>query len=121
MIALWIATALLAVVYVGAGLLKTITPYEKLYVRDNFAWARDFTPRSIRALGIAELVGVIGLILPASTGIVPWLTPVSAIAFVFVQIGAIGVHVKHGERKGLPTNIVLLILGALVTVGWILV
>ena len=75
-IALWIAQILLALAFGAAGITKVMQPIEKLVT--NMGWVKDVAPRTVRLIGILEMLGAIGLILPAVTGIWPWLTPVAA-------------------------------------------
>ena len=74
-IALWTIQILLAAFFVMAGLMKVLQPKEKL--AEQMAWVEDFSQRQIRVIGTLELLGGIGLILPAVTGILPWLTPLA--------------------------------------------
>lgn len=108
LIAYWIIAGLLAVLYVYSGGVKTFRSKEAL--RPMMGWV-DSTPTVVlRAIGIVEVLGAIGLILPPLTGIAPWLALVAAVGFVLVQIGAIIVHLARGEAKVLGFNAVLLIL-----------
>jgi hypothetical protein len=63
------------------------------------AWV-DSTPMpAVRAIGLVEVLGAIGLILPPLTGVAPWLALAAAIGFVVLQIGATAVHLSLGERR----------------------
>ncbi|AOW94234.1 DoxX family protein [Rhodococcus sp. WMMA185] len=114
---MWVVAVVLAVVYLAAGLMKVAVPYKKLTENPNMGWAKDFSPSSIRALGTAELLGAIGLILPQATGIAEVLTPLAAVGLAIVQVGAIVFHVRRKELQVLPVNIVLLLLAVFVAVG----
>ena len=83
-IAVWVVQVVLALVYLGAGLTKATQPKEKL--QEKMAWAEDFSPGTIRFIGVVEALGAIGLILPAVTGILPWLTPLAATGLAVVQL-----------------------------------
>jgi uncharacterized membrane protein YphA (DoxX/SURF4 family) len=112
---LWILQIVLAAAFGMAGLLKLTRPKEKL--ADNMAWVEDFSPGVIRFIGGAELLGALGLILPAVTGIATVLTPLAATGLVIVMIGAVAAHVR---RKELPLAVlpaVLLVLAAIVAWG----
>ena len=111
-IAVWVVQVVLALVYLGAGLTKATQPKEKL--QEKMAWAEDFSPGTIRFIGVVEALGAIGLILPAVTGILPWLTPLAATGLAVVQLLAIRVHLRRGETQVLPANIGLLLLAAFV-------
>jgi uncharacterized membrane protein YphA (DoxX/SURF4 family) len=114
-IALWILQILLALIYVSAGVLKTFAvPRAKA----QFPWAKKHSDNFVRFVGISELLGAIGMILPMLTGILTWLTPVAAIGLVLVQILAIFTeHLPEKEYKSIPINVVLIVLAAFVAYG----
>jgi hypothetical protein len=90
---------------------------EQLVASGNFDWMKDSSDAGVKAVGLVEIFGAIGLILPWLTGIVPILTPIAAIGLVVVQIGALRVHLSRQERLPLPANVLLLLLAAFVAVG----
>jgi uncharacterized membrane protein YphA (DoxX/SURF4 family) len=114
-IALWIAQILLALVFGAAGITKVMQPIEKLVT--NMGWVKDVAPRTVRLIGILEILGAIGLILPAVTGIWPWLTPVAAAGLVLTMVGAMITNGRRGEFSKIGVNIVLLALAAFVVYG----
>lgn len=97
LIALWILNAFLALAFIGAGAMKLLTPTSKLGAQERMAWTDDFSATAITLIGLAEVVGGIGLILPLLTGIAPILTPIAATALAIIMIGAIVVHVRRKE------------------------
>src|ERR1700730_4516127 len=114
-IALWVIQILLALAFLMAGSLKATQPIEKLAT--NMGFVEDFAPWNVRAIGVLEILAAIGLILPAVTGIWPWLTPVAAIGLVLTMIGAIILHTRVGEASRIAPNIVLLLLAAFIVIG----
>lgn len=115
-IALWVVQILLAVVYLAAGAVKTFTPIAELATQMSFV--ADSPVWFVRLIGIAEIAGAIGLIVPAITRILPWLTPLAALGFVVVQAGAIVSHASYGElAQYLPLNLGLLLLALFVLWG----
>jgi hypothetical protein len=116
-IALWIAQGLLALVYLVAGGLKVVRPRGQLVASGNFDWMKDSSDAGVKAVGLVEILGALGVILPWLTGIAPILTPIAAIGLVVVQIGALRVHLVRNERRPLPANVLLLLLAAFVAVG----
>ena len=66
--------------------------------------------RLVRTIGVLEVLGAIGLILPPLTGIAPALAVAAATGLVLIQIGGISLHLKRGEVKVIGLNIVLLAL-----------
>ena len=109
--ALWIIPILLAAAFGLAGVLKS-TQGRKL--KDKMPWVEDFSDRTVRFIGVMELLGAIGLALPAATGIATWLTPLAAVGLAVVMVLAIGTHLRRREPQVLPANLVLGLLAAFV-------
>lgn len=114
-IALWIVQVLLALFYAGVGVMKLSMPVEALAAQMN--WVKSSPDLLVRFIGLVEFAGALGLVLPAATRILPWLTPLAALGFVVLQVLAIGTHVMLNEFYVLPMNVVLLGLAALVAWG----
>jgi uncharacterized membrane protein YphA (DoxX/SURF4 family) len=114
-IALWIVQILLALAFAMAGIMKVTQPIDRLETR--MGWVKDVGPRGVRLIGSLEILGAIGLILPAVTGILPWLTPVAAVGFVLTMAGAMITHGRRGEYSGIGVNVVLLLLALFVVYG----
>src|SRR5689334_13066588 len=115
-IVLWIVQILLALAFLMAGTMKATQPIDRLTAR--MSWVNSLrSPRLVRVIGALEVLGAIGLILPAVTGIMPWLTPVAAIGLVLTMIGAMLLHARRGEVSHIAPNVVLLLLAAFIVVG----
>lgn len=105
----WVVAGLLALFYLYGGGVKVVRTRERL--RPMMAWV-DSTPMpAVRALGVIEVLGAIGLILPPLTGIAPWLALAAATGFVILQLGATRVHLSLGDRR-IALNITLLLTAA---------
>lgn len=115
-IVLWIVQGLLAAMFLMAGFMKLSQPKDQLKEKIG-DWVDGFSDSSIKAIGLLEILGAIGLILPMVTGIAPILTPLAAAGLILTMIGAIIVHVNRKEMKALPMNFILLALAAFVVVG----
>ncbi len=113
-IAVWIASGLLAVAYLGAGAMKLASPKEKL--AKNMAWVEDFSAPVVKLIGALEILGALGLVLPVLQHIAPVLPPLAACGLVVLQLVAIIVHLRRGERAIVP-NIVLLLLALFVALA----
>ena len=105
-IALWTAQILLALLFGFAGATKAFAPIAELVKTMPFA----SNVALVRFIGISELAGALGLLLPALTRISPWLTPLAAAALTLVMVLAAGYHVALGE---FAHSLVPLALGAL--------
>lgn len=116
-IALWIVQGLLAAMFLMAGQMKALTP-AKVREDQKMTWAHGKSDSYIRFIGVAELLGAIGLILPLITGILPWLTVLAAIGLGLIQALAIfTVHLPKKEYQVIPVNIVLLALAVFIAFG----
>ena len=110
-IAYWIVAALLGVFFLFAGGKKVVQSQEQL--APMMAWVDQIPMWLVRCIGVLEILGVVGLILPPLTGIAPWLAMVAAIGFVVLQVLATGLHWSRGERKESTLNLVLIVLAGL--------
>lgn len=112
----WVATALLFLLYGMAGVMKTFFPVPRLATM--LAWPGDVPVWVVRLVGAAEIAGPLGLVLPLLTGILPWLTPLAALGLALIQVLAIGFHARRRETaKTLPLNLMLLALSLFVLWG----
>lgn len=114
-IVLWIVQILLALAFGMAGAMKATKPVEAMVAR--MAWAADYSPRTIKLIGLVEILGALGLILPQLTGIATILTPVAAIGLAIVMVLAIGVHLRRREYPVILFNVILLALSIFVAWG----
>ena len=87
---LWIVQGLLAAAFLAAGLMKASRPIEAL--SKQMSWVTSVPPGFVRFVGVAEVLGAIGLILPMVTNILPWLTVAAGGGLAVVMVGAAGVH-----------------------------
>jgi uncharacterized membrane protein YphA (DoxX/SURF4 family) len=114
-IVLWVIQGLLALVFLMSGFMKTFRPLESL--KKSMSWTNNAPPIAVRLLGVAEILGAIGLILPGVTNILPWLTVAAAVGFMIVMIGACILHALHKEYNVIGVTIILLFLAALIVIG----
>lgn len=114
-IALWIIQSLLGFAFCAAGMTKLAKNRAALLTDKRMAWANDFESSHIKLIGLAELLGGIGLILPLALHVIPLLTPVSAAALALLMIGAVATHIRRKEPPVVPA--VLALLSACVAAG----
>lgn len=116
-LALWIIAGLLAAVFLLAGTNKLFIPQEKLAKAPGGGWVNDFSPGFIKALGAVEILGAVGLILPAALDIAPILVPLAAVGLATIMTGAAIVTSRRQEPKHALLNLTYLALIALVAIG----
>lgn len=116
-IALWIAAGSLALVSVGAGVNKLVTPREALLTKPAFAWAADFSQGQLRVAASMEVLAAVGLILPEATDVLPILTPLAAAGLVVLQVFALATHVRRREVAAATFNVILIAGAIFVAVG----
>ena len=113
---LWVIAVVLAVAFLGAGVMKLVQPKEKL-AASGMGWTENFSAGTVKLIGALEVLAAIGLVLPAALDIVPILVPLAALGLVIVMIGAIVVHARRRETPAIGINVVLLLLAAVVAWG----
>ena len=104
-IAIWIIQGILAAMFGMAGVMKSTQSKEKL--APQVPWVKDFSLGVVKLIGVSELLGAIGLIVPLATGIQPVLTAIAAASLALVMVLAAIYHVFKGEYKAIAFNFVL--------------
>jgi uncharacterized membrane protein YphA (DoxX/SURF4 family) len=118
-IVLWILQVLLAIMFFLAGVMHG---FQQERAKAQFKWPADVSPGLLTFIGVAEILGAIGLILPALTGVLPWLTPLAALGLAVIMLLAIIFHARRREYPNIVVNLILLILAAFVAYGrWMVV
>ncbi len=112
-IGLWIAQVLIGGMFLAVGLMKALTPLDEL--AKNVPLAGEM-PGLVRFIGLSELTGGIGLLLPAALRIRPRLTTLAAVALGVVMMLAVLYHLSRGEYSATVPGLVLGILSA--TIAW---
>ena len=115
-IVLWIIQGLLALIFFMAGAMKFFKPKNEL--REKLGdWVDQYSGMSIKLIGLSELLGAIGVIIPMAVGILPILTPLAAIGLALTMVGAIKIHYERKEKSNVLINVVLLLLALFTAVG----
>lgn len=114
---LWIITGLLAAVFFLSGTFKLIVPKEKLATIPAAGWVEHFSASFIKALAAVEILGAVGLILPALLDIAPVLVPLAALGLGVIMIGAAIVEFRRQEPRHALVNLTYLALIAFVAWG----
>ncbi|MCF6327748.1 MAG: DoxX family protein [Devosiaceae bacterium] len=115
-IALWAVQIFLAIGYAIAGMMKIVSPISDLAL--EMAYAADVPEWFVRTVGVLEIAGAVGIILPALMKVMTWLVPLTAICFSLVQVTAIFIHANYGETaQFLAINLILLAMSLFVLWG----
>jgi len=114
-IGLWIVQVSLLGIYGAYGVYKTFFT-EK--AKEKMAWTQNRSDTFIRLVGIAELLGAIGIVLPMLTSILPGMTVLAAVGLTLVQGFAIFTeHLPKKEYKYLPLNLYFAAMSIFVIIG----
>ena len=95
---------LLAVVFGAAGAMKLVRTTEQVEHHPQFS------AMQVRLLGLVEVLGAIGLVVPATTGIAPYLTHVAAACLATLMGGAVATLAMSRKSAIFPTLVALLLI-----------
>lgn len=112
--ALWVVQGVLAAMFLTAGALKVSGTREKL--ESFMPWVQHYPTRVVRCVGVAEILGAIGLVLPGALDVAPWLTPLAASGLALLMALAAVHHVRKREWSEASFNVVLLALALFVAI-----
>jgi uncharacterized membrane protein len=113
-VAVWVLQILLALAFLLAGVTKVSQPRQKLAA--SMGWVEDFSDSGVRTIGVLEILGGVGLLLPAVTGVATVLVPLAAVGLALLMVLAAATHRRRGELPMIGINAVLLLLA--VVVAW---
>jgi len=110
-VALWVVQGLLAALFLFAGGAKLVMSL------DQMAGPPALPGWFLRFIGVAEVLGALGLVLPGLLRIRPGLTPLAATGLVIIMIGATVLMWAAGMVAVALTNVVVALLAAFVAYG----
>ncbi len=113
---LWIIQSLIALTFLYSGINKSIFSEEKL-VASGQTGVEGLPMPLIRFIGVVEILGAIGIILPLLLNILPVLTAISAIGFAVIMILAARIHYKRGEYKTVFINFIIFLMCLFIAYG----
>ena len=116
-LALWITAGLLAAVFLFAGSTKLFLSREKLAEAPGGGWVLDFSAGFVKALGAVEILGAVGLVLPALFGIAPVLVPLAAVGLATIMVGAAIVTYRRREPTHVLVDVTYLAMAVFVAFG----
>jgi hypothetical protein len=113
-VVLWVLQALLAAQFLFHGYLFVAPPPDMVDQMNAV-----FSPQLRVFIGVAELLAAVGLILPAATRILPWLTPLAAAGLMIVTGSATVYHLARGETgNAMYTAVLFLLLAFVAYMRW---
>ncbi|RJX40123.1 DoxX family protein [Paenibacillus pinisoli] len=117
-ITLWAVQIFLGLMFLMAGFMKSAINEKS---KEKLPWAKEYSDGYVRFIGISELLGGLGLILPGALGIATILTPIAALGIAVIMVLAIVFHIKRNENQALVMNVILLLLALFIVAGrlWI--
>jgi putative oxidoreductase len=101
----WALQILLAIAFCMAGFMKSTQPIDQLATQ--LPWVAEYPAALVRFIGISELAGGLGLILPWVTGIRRQLTPLAGWGLALVMVLAVLYHITRGEFGSMAPSVVL--------------
>jgi hypothetical protein len=111
---LWFLQVALAIVVAAVGWFLLTQPREPL--QRIMPWVEDYSYRRVQQIGGAQVAAAVGLILPAATGILSWLTPLAAAGLLVLMALATETHYRRREFTLIPVTAVLGFLAGFVAV-----
>jgi putative oxidoreductase len=114
-IALWIVQILLFAAFIMSGFMKLSSPISQL--SSSMAWTTALPEILVRFIGLAEVLGAVGLLLPSISKIQPQLTPLAAASLSLVMLLAVIFHISRAEIAMMMPSLILGLLNAFVAWG----
>jgi uncharacterized membrane protein len=112
-VSLWVAQSLLAAMFLLAGVTKFATSIEE---QRKMEWAKHVSAGLIHFTGSVEILGAIGLLLPAILKIKTWLTPLAAVGITIIMVVALALNVSVADTK--PVMPILVIAAIALFIAW---
>ena len=108
-----VVQVLLGFLLTVGGLLKLTLPYAKYSNIPVVAWSKDFKPEHLRLIGVLEVSGGIGLIVPLFLPSVMMPAPLAAVGIALYMAGAMATHLRRSEYPHMVGNLVFFLVPAL--------
>jgi hypothetical protein len=114
---LWIGQIVLALAFLLVGYGHS-RGFDEWSIRPGMTWISDVGRGRMRVIAGLEVLGAIGLIAPAATGVLPWLTPVASSCLAILMALAAVYHLRRpGEGQNVVLNVILFAIAVLVAYG----
>ena len=111
-LALWIFQGLLSAVFLASGSFKLFFPKEK--IQSAFQWTNDVPFGMVRTVGLLDLLGAVGIVLPMALNVMPVLSAWAALGLAALMVGATFTNLKYKEVSYALGNLVILGLATVV-------
>ena len=112
---LWVVAWSLAALFLMTGFAKLSRSRDELM--EQQAWVEDVAPRTIRVVGVLEILAALGLVVPPLLGVAVFITPLAGAGIVFLMLGAGLLHQRRHENGMLLMNLVIAAMGTFIAVG----
>ena len=113
-VVVWVVQVLLGLMFLFAGVSKALRPREEL--RKQMGWVEDFSAGQVKVIGLIEVLGGLGVILPSWTGIAPVLAPIAATGLALDMVLAALVHMRRKEYQMVGVHAARFLLAVFVAV-----
>jgi uncharacterized membrane protein len=113
-IALWVVQGMLAAAFIGVGSMKLFA-YDKYKAMTEKSGPSGLTRGLVTFIGVCEIAGALGVVLPMALGFVPALSVWAAAGLGTIMLLAVGYHLRRHEPPMAPGA--LLLMAAFVVVG----
>jgi hypothetical protein len=100
-----VVQVLLGLLFTVGGLLKLIIPYAKYTKLPTVGWSNDFKPWHIKLIGVLEVSGGVGLIVPLFLPSLTMITPLAAVGIALYMSGAMATHLRRSEYLYMVGNL----------------
>lgn len=114
---LWVLQVLMSIIFFYSGICKATLSIRTLVDVKGQTGVEHLQLPFVRFIGVSEILGGLGLLLPWGLQIVPWLTPLAAMLLAMVMIPAAVIHYKRHEPKNILTNVVAFACCGVIVVG----
>ena len=113
-VVLWVLQWVFGIYFVAIGVMRFVAPDG---LPELMEWMYELNDTMHVIVGIAEILGGLGLILPSVTRIRPELTVYAAAGLVLVMAGAVVFHATRGEGASIVNNVIIAALVAFIGYG----
>jgi hypothetical protein len=103
---LWIVASILSLLTLASGLAKLAKTRQKL-IEGGYTWAEGFSDPAVKSIGLLEVLGAFGLVLPGLFDTATVMVPVAGTGLGVFMLAATTVHLRRGETKDSMTPLVL--------------